>query len=535
MKLALAQTNPVVGDFAGNVARIREMSRRAAAAGAQLVVFPELSICGYMPRDLLEEPSFLDACERALDEIAADRDAPARLVGCPLRAEGPGKPLVNAAVLVRGGERIVTAKRLLPTYDVFDERRYFRPGGEADLVRFGGTLLGVTICEDMWTGEHGQGLYEGDPVADLVEAGAHLVVNLSASPYARGKPAARRRIVEEHARRHKVPFAFVNMAGGNDQLIFDGNSFAVDGGGRLVAHGAAWGEDLVVTDMSRAARPPADGDDVGKALVLGIRDYFLKTGFADALVGLSGGVDSALTACLAVDALGKEHVTGVSMPGPFSAPISEEDARALATSLGIRFHVVPITAQYERMREALRGVWGEQPFGVAEENLQARLRGVVLMALANRQRALVLATSNKSEFAMGYATLYGDMVGALAPLTDLYKTEVYELAKRYPIPERTVTRAPTAELRPNQTDQDSLPPYEVLDGILRLHLEERLRPAEIVEQGYDAATVHRVLKAVSLAEYKRQQSSPVLKVTGKAFGLGGRRFPIVERFFGGAG
>jgi len=531
MRIALGQVNPTVGDFAGNVARLRDAARQAAGDGAALVVFPELALCGYMPRDLLEEASFLDACERALAVLASD-GLPPLLVGCPLRADGPGKPLVNAAVLVRDGETQAVAKRLLPTYDVFDERRYFRPGPPARPVRIEGVQVGVTICEDMWTGEWGQGLYEGDPVAELATAGAGLIVNLSASPYARGKPAQRRAIVRGHAERHGVPMAFANLVGGNDQLVFDGNSFATDSSGRLCAHAAAFVEDLCVLDFHGTAVPPED--DVKDALVLGIRDYFAKTGFRDALVGLSGGVDSSLVACLAADALGAEHVTGVAMPGPFSAPISLEDAEAVARGLGIRFEVVPITEQYESMRASLAAVWGDRPFDVAEENLQARLRGVVLMGLANKLGALVLATANKSEFAMGYSTLYGDMVGALAPLTDLYKTEVYTLARRYTLPARVLERPPSAELRPDQTDQDTLPPYDVLDNILRAHVEERLRPEEIVERGHDRATVTRVLRAVARAEYKRQQASPVLKVTSKAFGLGGRRFPIVERFDGGA-
>jgi NAD+ synthetase len=420
------------------------------------------------------------------------------------------------------------AKRLLPTYDVFDEARYFRAGPGAEPVVVDGVRIGVTICEDMWTGA----AYAGDPVADLAAQGVDLLVNLSASPYAQGKPEVRRTIVRAHAARHGVPMAFCNLVGGNDQLVFDGGSFAVDGEGGVCAHAAAFREDLVVTDLTGSAEPPPD--DVKDALVLGIRDYFRKTGFERAIVGLSGGVDSALTACLAADALGASNVTGVAMPGPFSAPMSLEDARALAATLGLRFLEVPITEQYETARAALARVWGDRPFDVAEENLQARLRGVVLMALANKENALVLTTSNKSEFAVGYATLYGDMVGALAPLTDLYKHQVYALARRYPVPRRTLERAPSAELRPNQTDQDSLPPYDVLDEILRLHIEERVSPRAMVQRGFDAETVRRVLTMVARAEYKRQQGPPVLKVTGKAFGLAGRRFPIVERFFGGA-
>ncbi|MDH3591696.1 MAG: NAD(+) synthase, partial [Planctomycetota bacterium] len=426
MKLALAQINPTVGDFDANRDRIRNAAVKARDAGADLVVFPELAVCGYMPRDLLAEPSFIDACARVVRELAADSALPPLLVGAPARAGGPGKPLENVAWLMRGGTAEAIAKQLLPTYDVFDERRYFRPGPHPPLVTIGGALLGVTICEDMWAGAWSRGEYNSDPVAELVARGAQVLVNLSASPYAQGKPELRRSILAGHTKRHGVPMALCNLVGANDQLVFDGNSCAFDASGALCAHGAAFTEDLLLTDFTGRAEPPAD--DVKDALVLGIRDYFAKTGFEDAIVGLSGGVDSALTVCLAAEALGADHVTGIAMPGPFSAPMSLEDARELAQRLGIGFHVVPITAQYESARAALQEVWGERPFDVAEENLQARLRGVVLMALANKNHALVLTTSNKSEFAVGYSTLYGDMVGALAPLTDLYKGQVYELA-----------------------------------------------------------------------------------------------------------
>jgi len=527
MRIALAQIDATVGDFAGNARRIRDAATRARAS---LVVFPELVVCGYMPRDLLEDPAFVDACERELDALRRDRSLPPLLVGCPVRAPGAGKPLWNAAVLLRGGEATVVAKRLLPTYDVFDEKRYFRPGDACDPIDVDGVKVGVTICEDVWTGA----LYESDPVGSLVGRGARAIVNLSASPYERGKPGVRRAILEHHARRHGVPCLLCNLVGGNDQLIFDGNSFAVDGAGRLVAHAAPFREDVAVTDLSAPATPPDRADDVGDAIVLGVRAYFAKTGFADAILGMSGGIDSSLVACLAAEALGAAHVTGVAMPGPYSAPESEADARALARSLGIRFEVAPIGDAYDTILRGLGRLWGDRPFDVAEENLQARLRGVILMSLANKLGALVLVPSNKSELAMGYCTMYGDMVGALAPIADLYKGEVYELARRHAaaIPARSVARAPTAELRPNQTDQDTLPPYETLDAVLRLHLEERLRPEEIVAAGFAPAVVRQVLRGVAASEFKRQQSAVVLKVSAKAFGLG-RRHPIAERFRGG--
>jgi NAD+ synthetase len=526
LRIALAQINTTVGDFAGNVARIL-----AAAKGAKgdLVLFPELTVCGYMPRDLLLEPSFVDACERALGEIAKAKGPPL-LLGTVQRATGPGKPLWNVAVLVRDGRaETVAEKRLLPTYDVFDERRYFRPGALRPPVAVAGERVGVTICEDVWTGAWGEGLYEEDPVEDLARAGSTVIVNLSASPYEQGKPLRRRKMIGEHAARHKVPMAFCNLVGSNDQLIFDGNSFAVDAQGAVTAHGRAFAED---TECSAPEAPP---DDLKEALVLGIRDYLRKTGFEDALLGMSGGVDSSLVACLAAEALGPRHVTGVGMPGPFNAPCSLADARDLARKLGIGFLTMPIGRAFDVLVAELKGAWGQEPPDVTEENLQARIRGMFLMSLANKRKSLVLVPSNKSEFAMGYCTLYGDMVGALAPISDLYKRQVYELARRYPaIPERVLTRAPSAELKPNQTDQDTLPPYDVLDGILHAHLEERLRPAEIVARGFDRETVARVLRTVSAMEFKRQQAAPVLKVTAKAFGWGGRRFPIVERFRGGA-
>lgn len=524
MRIALAQINTTVGDFAGNAQRILAASR---GVDADLVLLPELAICGYMPRDLLLEPSFLDACERALGEIAR-APGPPLLLGTVVRAKGPGKPLLNVAVLVRGGRHeVVAEKRLLPTYDVFDERRYFRPGAMRPPLAIAKRRVGVTICEDMWTGD----LYAEDPVKDLARAGADVIVNLSASPYEQGKPARRRKLVAEHAARHKVPFAFCNLVGANDQLIFDGNSFAVDAKGAVTAHAGAFAEETV---LDPAPGAPPD-DDVKDALVLGIRDYLRKTGFKEAILGMSGGVDSSLVACLAAEALGPANVTGVGMPGPFNAPYSLTDAQELARKIGIRFLTVPIGRAYDLLREEMRGGFGGRPEDVTEENLQARLRGTVLMSFANKWGALVLVPSNKSEFAMGYCTMYGDMVGALAPISDLYKRQVYDLARRYPaIPERVLTRAPSAELRPDQTDQDTLPPYDVLDAILHAHVEERLRPEEICARGFDPEVVKRVLRTVSLMEYKRQQAAPVLKVTAKAFGWGGRRFPIVERFRGGA-
>jgi len=529
MRIGLAQLNTTVGDFEANLERVVTAARRAGKAA--LVVTPEMSLCGYMPRDLLYEGAFLDACENALSRLAHVPGLPPLLVGTPLRAQGTGKPLIHAAVLVRGGGTTVVAKRLLPAYDVFVERRYFRPGPACDPIEIEGGTVGVTVCEDLWSGAWSDDQYSCDPIADLAARGADCIVNLSASPYAKGKPELRRRIARSHAGRHGLPIALCNLVGADDQLVFDGNSFALDAGGTLCAHAAAFQEDFLITDFGGRAQAPED--DVGKAIVLGIRDYFQKTGFQEALIGLSGGVDSSLLAYLAAEALGARRVTGVAMPGPFSAAISLEDAQAVAGRLGIGFLTLPITKAYERLRIDLGGAFRNQPFDEAEENLQARLRGVFLMALANKRTALVLVASNKSELAMGYCTLYGDMAGALAPIADLYKTEVYALARKCDLPPRILERPPTAELRPDQTDQDTLPPYEVLDEILALHLEQRLRPQAIIEHGFDPDLVHRILRTVARMEYKRQQGAPVLKLGPKAFGLG-RRFPIVERFFGGA-
>ncbi len=533
MRLVLAQINTRVGDFAGNRDAIVAAAR--AASGASLVVYPELALCGYMPRDLLEEESFLAACGEALDQLAQTPGLPPLLVGAPVRADSLGKPLFNAAVLIRDGSCQAVAKQLLPSYDVFDEDRYFRAGGASAPIEIDGVRVGVTICEDAWALD-GNGLYDRDPVGELVELGAELIVNLSASPYAQGKPAWRRELMTRHVQAHGVPFVYCNLVGANDQLVFDGGSFALNASGELCACAKFCATDLVHVDFDGdlAGAAVAPDDDVRDALVLGIRDYFAKTGFRTALVGMSGGVDSSLVACLAADALGPEHVIGVAMPGPFNADYSLEDARLLAERLGLSFHTIPIGRAFDVARSELRAVWGDPEFGLPEENMQARLRGMYLMALANRRHALVLVPSNKSEFAMGYCTLYGDMVGALAPISDLYKTEVFALARRYPIPARVLERPPSAELAPDQKDEDSLPPYPVLDAILRHHIEGRLTPEQIVARGFERAVVTDVLKRVSIQEYKRQQAAPVLKVTAKAFGLGGRRFPIVESFYGGA-
>jgi NAD+ synthetase len=551
VRIALAQINATVGDLAGNAALCRAEIGRAAAAGADLVVFPELAVTGYPPRDLLDRDHFCAASKRAVEALAAaTRGSIAALVGYVERApEGAGRPTLNRAALLQGGEwRGQATKRLLPTYDVFDEDRYFEPGAEACVVEIAGRRVGVTICEDLWT-EPGwsERHYRIDPAAECVAAGAELLVNLSASPFHAGKSQRRIELLQAHARRHGVPVAMANLVGGNDELIFDGASAAVAADGTVLAQAHAFAPDLVVADFGAGAgdlRPqPADRvDGIWQALVLGVRDYIAKCGFRTAVLGLSGGIDSALVACLAADALGPEHVRCIAMPGPFSAGASEADARALAQRLGTRFDVIPIEPVYEQFRAALRPLFGDRPFDVAEENLQARIRGTLLMASSNKFGEILLTTGNKSELAVGYSTLYGDMAGGLAVIADVAKTDVYRLCAHRNaraddpgvIPEHTLTRPPSAELRPDQQDTDSLPPYDVLDDILEAFIEANLDPDAIAARGHDPVLVARVVGMIERNEYKRRQAPPGLRVTSRAFGMG-RRVPIARRIGGEAG
>ncbi|HOV87712.1 MAG TPA: NAD+ synthase [Syntrophobacteraceae bacterium] len=543
MRVALAQINPFVGDFAGNAAKICNFVEEARRRHCDLVVFPELALLGYPPRDLLDEECFFRASRRywkTLREAGKDIG-----IVCGVVSEnesGFGKPYHNSALFCYGGERIACAhKMLLPSYDVFDEERYFEPAQNATWVDFKGERLGITICEDIWNlaGYLPQGLYRCDPVCELRKASVDLVINISASPYHVGKTASVTQLLRTHALGGKVQVLYVNQVGGNDELIFQGHSMAVDAAGNITARGADFREDLVVVDTSTL-----EGDihgseldqtsEVLEALILGLRDYSRKCGFEKVVLGLSGGVDSALTACVAVLALGADRVMGVAMPGPFNAPESLEDARELAQRLGISFAVVPIGDLFAKACEVLAPVFGDLPADVTEENLQARLRGVVLMSLSNKFNRLLLSTGNKSEVAVGYCTLYGDMNGGLAVLGDVPKTLVYELAwkltrERGWIPERTLVRAPSAELRPNQKDQDTLPPYEVLDAILAAYVEKRLPAAQIVAGGWDEEVVRWVIRRVDRNEYKRWQAPPILRVTSKAFGMG-RRFPIAQGF-----
>ena len=543
MKIGFAQINPTVGDLRGNCELITHAYERLAAAGAELVLTPELAITGYPPQDLVLKSRFVPENLELLERLHARVGDAALLVGFVDRNEGRGKPFRNAAALLERGKPIrKTYKSLLPTYDVFDEERYFQPAESVEPFVVHGKKIGVTICEDIWT-EHylPRPLYDCEPVRSLVEQGAEIIVNLSSSPFSLHKPAIRFEMVAGLARAHQRPICYCNLVGGNDQLVFDGNSFAVNSAGNVIAQLAAFHEDerVVDTDSSSVIEfheglAGAGPEQIFAALSLGLRDYCRKCNFHSTVVGLSGGIDSAVTAVIAVDALGTENVTGVSMPSPYSSRGSIEDSRMLARNLGIKLFEIPITEAFQvfkaQFKEAFKGV----PENETEENMQPRLRAMTLMALSNRFGHLVLSTGNKSELAVGYCTLYGDMAGGLAVISDVPKTMIYELARwinrdREIIPTSTIEKAPSAELRPNQKDQDTLPPYEILDQILHLYVEENLSARDIIARGFDEKTVRWVQRRVDLNEYKREQAAPGLKVTSRAFGIG-RKMPIAQRY-----
>jgi NAD+ synthetase len=544
VKIALAQINPTVGDFTGNLEKIVAATRRAAALGARLTVFSELVVCGYPPADFLEKPSFLARCRTAVDELAAaTRDLPtAVLVGVALPAAAEtGKPAVNAAVLIDGGRILLEQhKRLLPFYDVFDEQRYFAPSKPQQVVELDGVRLAVTICEDAWNDKNfwPRRLYKVDPLEDLMRQNPALHINLSSSPFWHGKRAVRREMLSAIAQRDGIPVLLCNQVGGNDSLIFDGSSMALNARGELIAQAASFQEDLVLVDPFNAPvlPTPEDNDDQAsyRALVLGTRDYVRKCGFRKVLVGLSGGIDSALVAAVAKDALGAENVIAIGMPSPYSSAGSIDDSRHLAANLGIRYDVIGISDLFAEYTRALQPLFAGMKPDTTEENIQSRIRGCLLMALSNKYSALVLTTGNKSEMAVGYCTLYGDMVGALAVIGDLVKTRVYAVCRwvnrdREVIPWAILHKPPSAELRPDQKDTDSLPPYEVLDPILEAYVERYETPEQIVQAyGFPLELVQHVVRLVERSEYKRQQAAPVLKVTSKSFGMG-RRFPIAVR------
>jgi len=549
MRIALGQINSLVGDIEGNTARIIKGIEAARAADADLVVFPELAVFGYPPQDLVMRRDMVRRNVEAVEQIAAYcREITACVGFVQPDPSDAGKGIYNAAAICAGGKITATyAKMLLPTYDVFDEWRHFNAGRQVCVTPVRGSTssrrIGLSICEDLWNDEQFEGrrVYGVDPIEMSVRAGAEILINLSASPFRVGKIAQREKLFARQAREHKVPLIYVNSVGGNDDLVFDGASLVFDAQGRITGRARAFAEDLVIADFStdgpiRSEEYPADMESIRQALILGTRDYLHKCGFKQAVIGLSGGIDSAVTAAIAADALGPDCIHGVALPSRFSSDHSIADAREVARRLGVDFQIIPIETVHRACEEALRPAFTGHAPNLAEENLQARIRGNLIMALSNKFGWLPLTTGNKTELSVGYCTLYGDMCGGLAVISDVPKTMVYHLARhintidpRMPIPQHTIDKPPSAELRDNQTDQDTLPPYDLLDAILELHIEQDLPASDIVARGFDAPTVRRVLRMVETSEYKRKQAAIGIKVTSRAFGSG-RRMPIAARF-----
>jgi NAD+ synthetase len=543
MKIGLAQINGTVGDFPANAKRIVNVYREALDLGAELVVTPEMSLVGYPPRDLVFKSGFVPKCLQALDYLASEIGEVPLLVGyvdCN-ESEAPGKPFRNAAALLENGKIVAKVfKTLLPTYDIFDERRYYEPPEQCAPVDWQGRKLGITICEDIWTEDYlHRPLYKRDPVAELMEGGAEILINLSASPFHAGKAAIRRELLCKVGKDCGVPLVYCNYIGGNDQLVFDGSSVVVAADGRVLREMSAFREEVAVIDLESSKTDPVqdavEEEQFFEALVLGLRDYATKCGFRTACIGLSGGIDSALTAAVAVEALGGDNVHGLTMPSRYSSSGSVDDSIALAKALGMRCDIVPIKESFETIKSAMAPLFGDLPEDVTEENMQARIRGVYLMSLSNKFHHLLLTTGNKSELAVGYCTIYGDMCGGLAVISDLPKTKVFAVARwlnreREVIPWNTIEKPPSAELRPDQKDEDTLPPYEILDEILEHYVEKQLSSEEIIENhGFEEKIVRWVQRQVDLNEWKRHQAAPGIRVTSKAFGIG-RRFPIVQRF-----
>ncbi len=543
MKIALGQINPTVGDFSGNAAKIIQFALQARSSGAGLILFPELCVSGYPPRDLVDRPWFVARNRSTVERIAAETQGIAVICGMVTAAEADsGKKAMNSAALLRDGRvEFIQSKMLLPTYDVFDEMRNFAPAKSQQLFSFCGKQMALTICEDAWNDKRfwNQRLYRVDPVEELVRAGGNFVLNISASPFWLGKRELRHDMLAAIAKNQKVPVAMVNQVGGNDSLVFDGSSLVIAPDGQVIAQAKSFEEDLIYFDSQKLtgdmhSQVVGEEGSAYEALVLGTRDYVHKCGFRQAIVGLSGGIDSALTASIATDALGSGNVIGVGMPGPYSSRGSIDDARELASNLKIRFQLISIQEIYEAARQTLAPVFNELPQDVTEENIQSRARGLLLMSLSNKFGALVLSTGNKSELAVGYCTLYGDMVGGLAVISDVPKTLVYRLgayvnSRRKVIPQATIEKPPSAELRPDQKDSDSLPPYEVLDPILEDYVEESCSAEQIARvHNFDPDLVRRVIRMVERSEYKRQQAAPGIKISAKAFGYG-RRFPIAAK------
>jgi len=556
MKICLAQINPTIGAFKQNIGKICKSINTAREKGADLVIFPEMSVVGYPPKDLLELSGFVDSNLKALEEVKNSVTGISAIVGFVDRNVAQrGKALYNAAAHIKN-RKIVSRhyKSLLPTYDVFDEDRYFEPTHDISIAKISGRKFGISICEDVWGADvvWPGTIHHKDPVECMVRQGAEIIINISASPFTIGKQDVRLKMLTGHAKRNKVPIVFVNQIGGNDDLVFDGNSLVINKEGIVVGRASGFKEELLMVEFkgsdltiggnkSRLAKKETrysagegDIESVYNALVLGTRDYVKKCGFKKAVIGLSGGIDSAVTAVIAVKALGKNKVLGVTMPSTFSSKGSVDDSMVLAKRLGIKCELIPIKSVYNAYTKTLSGVFAGLPFDVTEENLQARIRGKILMAISNKHGYLVLTTGNKSELAVGYCTLYGDMCGGLAVISDIPKTMVYRLAeyinrRKEIIPADTIEKPPSAELRPNQKDQDSLPSYDVLDGVLRAYVEESKDVGDIIEMGYDESLVKDIINKVDRNEYKRKQAAPGLKVTTKAFGTG-RRMPLAQRY-----
>jgi NAD+ synthetase len=545
MKVGILQLNATVGDFSGNRERLLEAYARACSQGAELVVAPEMFVCGYPPRDLLLRPDFVQHGIHTLEKIAAGVGAVPLCVGyVDFNHDRPGKPLFNTAAFLHNG--VVAHKRhktLLPAYDVFEEDRYFEPARDQSPIEFNGWKIALTVCEDIWNDQDfwPDRLYRRDPVCDLVAQGANLILNLSASPWQRGKESQRLDMLRKVAADEKTPLVYVNLVGGNDELIFDGHSLALNSDGNPVFSGRGFEEEIAVVDIAAKSSVQVSYSSLEeqtlRALTLGLRDYVHKCGFHSVVLGLSGGIDSALVAVLAARALGSQNVLGVSMPSRYSSPGSITDAQAVAKNLGIRYDVIPIDTSVHALEGALQRSFSGKTPDITEENIQSRLRGLLLMALSNKFSHLVLTTGNKSELAVGYCTLYGDMCGALAVIEDLFKTEIYQLAHwinkdTEVIPTGTIVKPPSAELRPNQTDQDTLPPYEILDAILRAYLLEEKSFGEILKMGFAPETVREIIHKINSSEYKRRQAAPGLKVSARAFGMG-RRIPVAQKYRGG--
>lgn len=544
MKIGIAQINPVVGDFPGNAKRILAAYRECLDGEADIVITPELSLVGYPPQDLVFKSQFVPKCLQALDYLAGEsREVPLLVGYVDHHAPASGKPFRNAvAWLERGAIHHRVWKSLLPTYDVFDESRFFEPGESSDPILWNGLRIGLTICEDIWVEDYLQRLfYDRAPLDELCAKGIDLLLNVSASPFHAGKPGLRREMIGGIAKAIQVPLVYCNTVGANDQLVFDGHSLVAGSNGRIAVQLEGFRESCRVVDpfLSVDADEPLDAGGPAhlyQALVLGLRDYVTKCGFSSVCLGLSGGIDSALTAVIAADALGPDKVRGLTMPSAYSSRGSVDDSIALARNLGIRCDELPIQAAFESIKSSMRPIFAGLPDDVTEENMQARIRGLFLMSLSNKENRLLLTTGNKSELAVGYCTIYGDMCGGLAVISDLPKTRVFEVARwvnreREIIPWNTIDKAPSAELRPDQKDQDTLPPYEILDAILELYIEHQLSSDEIIARGFEETTVRWVQRRVDLNEWKRHQAAPGLRVTSKAFGIG-RRMPIVQRFNG---